>query len=105
MIKTYWLFESTYEEKEYHPATYDEVTYKAWGCVMCVQWPYDRPDGEVVGVLYRTPSGRLVRTWKQMQEIELSDTTQKEWRGIHDLILWDDADPGSTAQPNSQAVH
>lgn len=105
MVHSYWLFESVFEEKEFHPVTGDEITYKAWGCVTCVQWPHDKPDGEVVGVIYRSPSGRLFRTWKQMKEIELSETDKKQWQGIHDLIVWDDANPGGPAEPNPLSLH
>lgn len=96
----YWLFESSFEEKEFHPITHDEVTYRAWGCVTCVQWPIDRDDGQVVGVIYRTPSGELQRRWKQLKEIRLEEVDEKQWKGIYDLILWDDSDPKSEALPS-----
>lgn len=105
LIEQHWLFESKIEEKEILPGTGDEITYRPWGVVTCIQWPLDRPDGEVFAVVYRSPSGQLYKAWKQPQEIDLQATTKREWAGIHDLIIWDDASPDGAMLPGSAVLH
>ncbi len=105
MINQYWLFEGKSEERETHPVTGDEVTYRPWGVITCIQWPLDREDGEVLAVVYRSPSGQLYKTWKQIEEVEVSETNKREWVGIYDLILWDDSDPGGAPLLTGAVLH
>jgi hypothetical protein len=105
LIKNYWIFESKSEEKEVHPVTGDEVTYQPWGVIVGVQWPLTREDGEVLAVVYRSPCGQLYKTWKQLEEVEISETSKREWVGIHDLILWDDANPEGAPMFDQLILH
>lgn len=86
MIDSYWMFEDKSEDVEFTKQG-DAVEYKAWGVISCVQYPIDRMDGNVLGVIYRTPSGRLFRRWRQVHEVNLYKIPKSEWVSINELIV------------------
>lgn len=97
MFETYWMFEDKSEDLEFSKQG-DAVTYRAWGLVTCIQYPEDREDGNVIGVIYRSPTGRLFRRWRQIQEIDLHPIEKEEWRRVYDLVLFAE-DKGTAKGP------
>lgn len=86
MILNHWMFEDKFEDVEF--TNHGEgLEYKAWGLVNCIQYPLDREDGNVLGVLYRTPGGVLFRRWRQVHEVNLTKITKEEWDLAYDLIM------------------
>lgn len=109
MLKAYWMFEDKSEDVEFSEQG-DALEYRAWGVVTCIQLPIDRSDGNVLGVIYRTPSGRLFRRWRQVHEVTLKEISETEWRSIQDLILLmeDDKKPVASRavpEPASSTLH
>lgn len=112
MLKAYWMFEDKSEDVEFSERG-DAIEYKAWGLVTCIQLPVGRSDGNVLGVLYRSPSGRLFRRWRQLHEVNLKEIEEKEWLSIQDvLLLMEDDKPEAVMEshdeiptPSSQTVH
>lgn len=112
MIKNYWMFEDKAEDLEFSKQG-DAIRYKAWGVVSCIQYPEDREDGNVIGVIYRSPSGRLFRRWRQAHEVDLHEMEAEEWKRVHNLLLFagDEASkkpsepPQMTRNPESKFLH
>lgn len=87
MQQTYWMFEDKSEDLEFTKQG-DAVEYKPWGLVTCIQYPEDREDGNVIGVLYRSPTGRLFRRWRQTHEIVMKEIDMDEWKRVHEILMF-----------------
>lgn len=112
MTLDYWMFEDKFEDVEFTDRG-EAHEYKAWGLISCIQYPVDREDGNVLGVLYRTPGGVLFRRWRQIHEVNLTKVTKGEWDLAYELIMFADKAVKSSSknkldfdrQKNGASIH
>ncbi|WP_415912826.1 hypothetical protein [Neptuniibacter sp. QD37_11] len=83
----YFTFVDKFNKCEFpDPGASDPLIYKPEGIVLTVNYPLNRKDGCDLLVMYQTPLGIIMREYRAISDVNLSETSEENWKARMEFI-------------------